>query len=396
MTYSIVFIDAVDHQEYWADFASGKGLEDFRASAASANLDEVLGLLDDGWSEDVPAIRSQVSKLAGHSDPNVAHSANVVLQALEEALVTTSLDELVAALTNGIGEDDTELTEAKDGDGDGLVFDGSPNERPATEAEKSAGKKRTGKKTAKSSDQPASPIAELGAEVAAKFKHKGPYKADGEFVRKRNLNLDQAQDAINARAADFVSKLREGGANVGGGKVTALNTGTPNPRHEAEVGKATAFLESVVGPNVNADLKWQMGPGMREEYSPATGTIKMTGMQPLHSAFIHEAAHHIERTNPKVAADVKAFLEQRTKQFKSKQVKMQSFNRGYSPQETGNDAGFSKAMGSPERGAYTGMVYPDGATEVLSMGLQRLHSNPAKFFKDDPEYAGFVIKVLNQ
>ena len=297
------------------------------------------------------------------------------------------LREQIVALGGG---DHFHLLEVKDGDGDGLVDDGKPTERAATKAEKAAGKK------GKQAEPNADPIADAGSKVAAKFKHAGPYKSDGEFVRKKNLSLDEAQDAINARAADFVSKLKESGASVGGGKVTALNTGEPNPRHEAEIAKATDFLKSVVGPNVKADIKWQMGTGMREEYSPATGTIKMTGLQPIHSAFIHEAAHHIERTNPEVAAGVKAFLAERTKQFKSKPVKMQSFNRGYSPKEVGNDAGFAKAMGSPERGAYTGMVYPDGATEVLSMGLQRLHSNPAKFFKDDPQYAAFVIKVLNQ
>jgi hypothetical protein len=44
---------------------------------------------------------------------------------------------------------------------------------------------------------------------------------------------------------------------------------------------------------------------------------------------------------------------------------------------------------------YTGKVYPD-ATEILTMGIERLDRNPAEFYQSDPEFFEFVIKTLQQ
>ena len=45
--------------------------------------------------------------------------------------------------------------------------------------------------------------------------------------------------------------------------------------------------------------------------------------------------------------------------------------------------------------AYAGKIYPD-ATEILTMGIERLHKNPAQFYKTDPQYFEFVIKTLQK
>jgi hypothetical protein len=44
---------------------------------------------------------------------------------------------------------------------------------------------------------------------------------------------------------------------------------------------------------------------------------------------------------------------------------------------------------------YSGKVYSD-ATEILTMGIERLHANPAKFYETDPEYFEFVIRTIQQ
>jgi hypothetical protein len=44
---------------------------------------------------------------------------------------------------------------------------------------------------------------------------------------------------------------------------------------------------------------------------------------------------------------------------------------------------------------YSGKVYPD-ATEILTMGIERLHRNPAQFYKTDPQYFEFVVRTLQQ
>jgi len=35
-----------------------------------------------------------------------------------------------------------------------------------------------------------------------------------------------------------------------------------------------------------------------------------------------------------------------------------------------------------------------GSTEILSMGLPRLHRDPARFAREDPEYFSFVVNTL--
>ncbi|MCX6848226.1 MAG: hypothetical protein NTY98_04845 [Verrucomicrobia bacterium] len=44
---------------------------------------------------------------------------------------------------------------------------------------------------------------------------------------------------------------------------------------------------------------------------------------------------------------------------------------------------------------YMGRFYPgaDG-TEILTMGIERLHRGPVDFYVNDPEYFEFVIKTL--
>ena len=44
--------------------------------------------------------------------------------------------------------------------------------------------------------------------------------------------------------------------------------------------------------------------------------------------------------------------------------------------------------------AYSGKDYGDRATEILTMGIERLHEDPVKFYRSDPEYFEFVVKTL--
>ena len=44
--------------------------------------------------------------------------------------------------------------------------------------------------------------------------------------------------------------------------------------------------------------------------------------------------------------------------------------------------------------AYSGKDYGERATEILTMGIERLHADPIKFYRSDPEYFEFVVKTL--
>lgn len=43
---------------------------------------------------------------------------------------------------------------------------------------------------------------------------------------------------------------------------------------------------------------------------------------------------------------------------------------------------------------YMGKIYSQGTTEILSMGIEKMWDNPAKFAKDDPDYFDFMLVTL--
>jgi hypothetical protein len=68
---------------------------------------------------------------------------------------------------------------------------------------------------------------------------------------------------------------------------------------------------------------------------------------------------------------------------------------GFDPGEMGRKNHFDRAFYFQKTYAYyVGKDYAHGTTEVLSMGIQKLHDNPLEFMKKDPEYFEFVISVL--
>lgn len=103
----------------------------------------------------------------------------------------------------------------------------------------------------------------------------------------------------------------------------------------------------------------------------------------------------IETRKPGVLQKVQDFLAYRVGD--EQPVPMASVkgnaNAGYGPSEMGRKDNFNRAM--PLTTAYyVGKQYPDGATEVLSMGIQLLHDDPITFAAKDPEYFHFILSVL--
>lgn len=44
---------------------------------------------------------------------------------------------------------------------------------------------------------------------------------------------------------------------------------------------------------------------------------------------------------------------------------------------------------------YMGRIYPD-ATEILTMGIERLIKAPKRFAEQDPEYFAFLLRIFQQ
>ena len=97
------------------------------------------------------------------------------------------------------------------------------------------------------------------------------------------------------------------------------------------------------------------------------------------SALVHELGHAVEMNNPIVKAKAVAFLEARTKGEKAIWL-----GKPYGPDEVIKKDKFMEA--------YMGKQY-GGATEIISIGLQKMYEDPYKFAKADPGYFDFIWKI---
>lgn len=109
---------------------------------------------------------------------------------------------------------------------------------------------------------------------------------------------------------------------------------------------------------------------------------------------IHEYMHFLEARNPEMLFNSLAFLEKRTKGEKAESLKKITGNSAYKGEYAKKDGFFDP---------YCGKIYAtDGlnttalstASEIMSMGVEKLFTNPKEFAKLDREYFDFVIANL--
>lgn len=112
--------------------------------------------------------------------------------------------------------------------------------------------------------------------------------------------------------------------------------------------------------------------------------IQLNSLDSIYTS-IHECMHWLEGVNPEMLANSKAFLKYRTKNDETKTLRELTGNKNYKSNEDAKADNFF----SP----YCGKEY-ETATEIMSMGVQRLFEHPDKFHKEDREYFDFVIGNL--
>jgi hypothetical protein len=126
------------------------------------------------------------------------------------------------------------------------------------------------------------------------------------------------------------------------------------------------------------------------------------------TTYAHELGHVLESqaTLKKAAVD---FHAARCRPEDEASIREKYPDSGYHPSERGNPDQFAKAIeavyGKDEfvdsqlRAHYVGKVYRDDsgkvmATEIISMGLQMMHDNPAALASADPEYFDFMVGLM--
>ncbi len=156
--------------------------------------------------------------------------------------------------------------------------------------------------------------------------------------------------------------------------------------------EANRFLASVVhkdiAPAASAKVQLQAG---RAYYDPATATAFVRNGEA--AITVHELAHHIECTTPGIFEQCRAFLLSRAKPGEQpRRLSAITGNYNFRPSEIAIEDEWVARGGN----VYAGKVYPDPirATEILSVGLERLYREPAKFARDDPQFFKFILGVL--
>lgn len=149
-----------------------------------------------------------------------------------------------------------------------------------------------------------------------------------------------------------------------------------------KINKTNQLLSGIIDKNYIPDFS-PFANGQVGRANASGNIINITSKEPV-EIYIHESMHWLERVNPKMLANSLAFLEYRTKGEEAQSLKKLT-KVNYRANEYAKPDKFFDA--------YCGKIY-DNATEIMSMGIQRLFEHPKEFMEEDKEYFDFVIANL--
>lgn len=115
------------------------------------------------------------------------------------------------------------------------------------------------------------------------------------------------------------------------------------------------------------------------------------------SEVAHEMVHAIEAAHPAVLAAARAFLAKRTAGESAQPLTLLEPKGGYRTDEVALEDEWKKRGGEHYCGKLyspTGQVADTVATELLTMGIERLDLDALQFHREDREYFWFVIQTL--
>lgn len=211
--------------------------------------------------------------------------------------------------------------------------------------------------------------------------------------------------AYTARRADQVAELikvdrpvaigaKPLPAGYRNGKGEPLFALSGEARRNAEAARAWLGKILAAGDVDRLETKWGSRPMARAHYSPGMDHIQLADESPVKTA-VHELGHLIEdklRTaGARAVARGKEFLHHRVGNETPVDLR-QKFGAG-NPGEMGRKDRFDTVF--DELGAYyTGKHYDD-ATEILAKGLEELYNDPYNLVKNDPEFAKYLLGILD-
>lgn len=209
------------------------------------------------------------------------------------------------------------------------------------------------------------------------------------------------------RQADAARQAMDGASSVarqaliehmrGDSSLTVKEGGKLSSGVRAVAGKGAAFASSLLGGKVSLPVEFvENGPlTQNRSYYEATANHVSLTSHANESTAVHEVGHWIENNVPGVRDAVREFLDKRVGNEQPVSMAKLFPKNGYDSHEMGRKDNFDRVFGSSSGAYYAGKVYAGGDTEILSMGIEEMHRDPAGFAVKDPEYFQFVASVLH-
>lgn len=159
--------------------------------------------------------------------------------------------------------------------------------------------------------------------------------------------------------------------------------------------KARDWLEAKIarGPNDKwIEVHWNAKRKVRAYANKADASIMVADNEKA-ATMVHELGHHVEFRVKGAEKAAQDFLKHRVGNEPLQSLKA-VLGGSYGPDEEGRADDFAKAFGD-RHAWYVGKHYSQGATEILSMGIEMLYNSPVHFAKTDPEFCKFILGILD-
>jgi hypothetical protein len=175
---------------------------------------------------------------------------------------------------------------------------------------------------------------------------------------------------------------------------------TADPAIRQSVAEASSFLTGVISPTwlPRSTIRIHaLGPGENRAYASGLGgdaSIHLSpGMFNVTTA-IHELAHHIEGDHRWILELSKRFIARRARGGSPERLRdLTGLN--YEPDEITHRANWTTRGGHHYTGKFYGPSLAQAtATEAISMGLERIYSQPDAFYREDSDYFLFLLLTL--
>jgi hypothetical protein len=202
---------------------------------------------------------------------------------------------------------------------------------------------------------------------------------------------------LNANGTDFLQVIEVPASQRG---TIKLRFDTDDPAIIQSVTEAAEFLSRVVAarwlPTSEIHVKTLWWFESRAYATEAWGRSAIYLPRGFHDTgtAVHELAHHIEMDHSAVLEASRRFLKRRGHGEPAQRLSDLSGD-GYAWHEVAIEANWARRGGMHYSGKFYGpSVERATATELISTGLERLHSEPAAFFKSDADYFLFLLLAL--